>query len=1134
MTEEQLRPVIPRTESHQSLANNPATSRPPPPRNRHKASQHRTASARSASRLSIGSKADSDAQSPPPAGSLEKGVQDPSANGYCNGGDDDESSSIRSANGARYGGFGIDDSLGATPPSFRASSSGSARSYHARFDHNYVAEEIPKEEIELALQGLSRDDLVVALGRAKMQMDEIDAKLDAQILATEELQASSNTLLSQLNLAEAENESLQAVIRQREERIDEMMADQDRVESQVYSKMQVIESLRKQLNDSEKRRNDAERRYADQTTTMDKERQYYADTEAMLKSQKATQAASYEKLQSQHHELYKEHERLSNKLNQLRAQGAFGTPTNDSDGSDAEDGAASAKQDASAEGDGANGDDGGDAAATNAQSRRSRNPGRRVSGSKKNITRSLADEKEYETLREELVTIQRSYTSLTDAMATLQTELKDVKAENVMLRDQNETFIDILQEKTFSGALLSESAMLSAGLSRQRLRGAPGLMGPYESQEDDDDDDDGDDDDDDEEREADTTGNTSVFNGDNDEDEDDVDDVPDTPKAPIAEPIAKSSSRNVRRRKQSTSILAPPPTNLASELELSGSPQARSEPETSPTDKKRRQERRNERHGAVSDNVEVLQKEVRELREANQALTLYIAKIIDRIIAREGYENILAIDGKGSIRGGPRRKLSQSGLRPTTFDSPDPTQRSVSNTSSTASGVTASSSSSSSSSVASGLFRFGSGGSASASATSKHTASSAAKPLPPKPKRGNSIDWRSLPFFGSAGSGSSGGVEPNPNLKPLTLASTSPLVGCDQANGAARKVRTSEEVEDEIDVAERERIRQELLKRGIQPPSNQLVQSPHSPSKRSIRARTTSASAGNGGGFAAFISRVVTGGVNSSSRGNASARAADANGIDTPDRSEMLSDTSTTPGSRFNSLDSTGTRARSGTIMASDENFPRTSTPILLDPEKRREERSRAIQLSGSGLTEFGGAGEGEGIGAGARARVRARRERMALNLSTSSSAIGDDDYDDDVDSGTPTSVGLRSVSSESSGIEGSLQENSIAGDESYSLPAPPPGGHGGLDIDRASPLLGYGNALPPLPSSTTVAEREDAVKRRSMSGDATMPSTMGVGVGAGGWKKALKRISILGGQGSIEADGAGHAVTQPSPSPVE
>ena len=144
-------------------------------------------------------------------------------------------------------------------------------------------------------------------------------------------------------------------------------------------------------------------------------------------------------------------------------------------------------------------------------------------------------------------------------MSTLQAELKDVRAENATLRDQNETFMDILQEKTFSGALLNESAMLRGirRASNRRFRAQDGLEDPYDDDyitetgslgTDDTDDDD-------------QSGSTSISPGTiPEEDEEDVDDVPDTPKAPSTR---IQSSR--RRRAGSGTLL--PATNLASELE---------------------------------------------------------------------------------------------------------------------------------------------------------------------------------------------------------------------------------------------------------------------------------------------------------------------------------------------------------------------------------------------------------------------------------------------------------------------------------------------------------------------------------------------------------------------------------------
>ena len=141
----------------------------------------------------------------------------------------------------------------------RTVSSSSSRSHPSNHSQLISADEFPKDEIEKALGRLTRDDLAIALGCTKVQMDKLDAKVEAQVLEYKTLQASSDSAMSQLNLAEAENQSLHLVIKQREEQIDEIMADQERMGSEVCSKMQVIERLRKQLNDSKKRRNDAER-----------------------------------------------------------------------------------------------------------------------------------------------------------------------------------------------------------------------------------------------------------------------------------------------------------------------------------------------------------------------------------------------------------------------------------------------------------------------------------------------------------------------------------------------------------------------------------------------------------------------------------------------------------------------------------------------------------------------------------------------------------------------------------------------------------------------------------------------------------------------------------------------------------
>ena len=48
-------------------------------------------------------------------------------------------------------------------------------------------------------------------------------------------------------------------------------------------------------------------------------------------------------------------------------------------------------------------------------------------------------------------------------------------------------------------------------------------------------------------------------------------------------------------------------------------------------------------NGSFTD-IETLRSEVKSLKDANKALSLYASKIIDRIISQEGFEHVLAVD----------------------------------------------------------------------------------------------------------------------------------------------------------------------------------------------------------------------------------------------------------------------------------------------------------------------------------------------------------------------------------------------------------------------------------------------------------------------------------------------------------
>ncbi|GAC94981.1 hypothetical protein PHSY_002554 [Pseudozyma hubeiensis SY62] len=1006
MTDDEPRQLLPHAESHHNLSTKLGASRPLPPRNR---------TSKAATSLS---------KSPLITSQDEIFINDR----------DDANDRLGSSHDSQATAKSHDDqpadlearrTASPEPMSVQRTVSGSSvRSMRS----NGTASDIPKQEIEKALEGLDRDDLVIALGRAKVQMDHIEAQLEDQVSHNESLQESTAALSQQLAQSDAQVHSLQSLVKQREERIDEIMADQDRMEGEVYSTMQVIERLRKQLSETERSRNDAEKRYLDQTATMDKERQYYQDTEALLKSQKATQASAYDRLLSGHNELLREHERITNRLASIKAS----TGIQDSDSpllserhltSDS-----SADPQVVPSHDDAGSDPGPDDAHGSIRSPQIRADtiGRRT----------FAPENDMTTLVDELSTLQKSHSSLTETMSTLQAELKDVRAENLALRDQNEAFMDILQEKTFSGALLNESAMLR-GIRRAslgRLRAHDSLGDPYDQEDATEADSLDTDDTDDDGRSRSTSLSSSTIP---EEDEDDVDDVPDTPRAP-------PNKTHTSRRRRATSGADLPATNLASELQDSAGEGVIA---ASSGDRLTREKRANTRIGSVSDSVDELQQEVRELREANQALTLYISKIIDRIIAREGYENILAVESRGTIRG-PRHKPSRATL---SLHSPDQKKgasgedktgsRNVSNASTT--------STTSMSNQAGGMFSFG-------GPTSEPRTSA-----PPKSKRTSSIDWRSLPFLG--GGSSSNAAESVSILRPLTLQSDNLLIP--SRDGSARKLRSSEEIEDEHDVAERERIRKELLMRGIQPPKHQLVQSPTSPHTQ--RPQSLSAAPG-AGGFAAFFSRVV-GGASSNPP------------VLSPTRSDSQSQASTTPG------------------RSSDTAFERA---ISSTPAARDEERSRAVQLSAGSGTSLTKISSGQGIASRAR-QQRAERHQQTLELAAESS------------SGYPFPSSLhssasnsRATSGTSSLAESSILENSVAGDESYSLPAPP-ANSSHLDPDSirmVSPLTGYGGTLPPLPHETTGDEDPQAFRSPTLAQDKPTPQSSQ----DQGWKRAFRRISLL------------------------
>lgn len=321
---------------------------------------------------------------------------------------------------------------------------------------------------------------------------------------------------------------------------------------------------------------------------MDKEQQYFADMEALFKSQQSSTSAQNIKLSAQNEELLKENERMTNRLAQLQAtQRSMRSTSRIDDQAEVDDGR---KERESAD--------------VEEQSDLEVPHDDQPESALRSPVRTLADEAaqaELKSLGEELSNLRKSHSSLTDTMHQLQAELRQVKEANVVLQDQNETYMDILQEKTFSGALLAESAVLNRSYIGSGGRGSISNEGSSVGEDED---------------LAERDDPDSSFGGADeaaapDADEDDVPDRPASPVTPraLVHPSVKGRSRSRRdtvRSRRSDANFLQPPTDLASELERSEDAEEDAKGGngmSAAAREERRRNRRRERSGTVSDDV---------------------------------------------------------------------------------------------------------------------------------------------------------------------------------------------------------------------------------------------------------------------------------------------------------------------------------------------------------------------------------------------------------------------------------------------------------------------------------------------------------------------------------------------------
>lgn len=398
-------------------------------------------------------------------------------------------------------------------------------------------------------------------------------------------------------------------------------------------------------------------------------------------------------------------------------------------------------------------------------------------------------------LKLELSTLSTSYSSLQSTLVLLQTQLVDLKRVNQELQEENESYMILLREKTLSGQF---DLMKQVGGSRTS--------------------DDEDDDDDDEDQDGGSAADVGSLRSVGRSTLDRVDEESGESLQYLHEsvdldqglPSSSRSSRHPSRqgRKRTLSNHAPrgesladlpitgPGLDLAAELGRAENKDILTSDSIDDRDRslpkgKRSKKGTDGRKVSGSNpllpepgnDIDALRTEVKSLKDANKALSLYASKIIDRIIAQEGFEHVLAIDYDKEPRT-PATAVPHSippKLPPT---QPKPRPQSV---------IVGRSTSNPNPSINTQL-----------------TSPNPTKPPNPKTQRRSmSFDWKSFSFGGEK--------KAEPNLRPLTLKpGASPVTG-------ARKLET---FEDEEDRKERERLNATMKLMGIQPATQSPLHPP--------------------------------------------------------------------------------------------------------------------------------------------------------------------------------------------------------------------------------------------------------------------------------------------------------------------
>ncbi|KIJ45289.1 hypothetical protein M422DRAFT_251468 [Sphaerobolus stellatus SS14] len=594
------------------------------------------------------------------------------------------------------------------------------------------------------------DALLASLKRETEEKEELLVRLQGKDAQIAEFRQENDTLTSAFHAAES--------------RLAELYADQGRAEEEMATRMEIAEKLRSQVRDLEREKREALRRYAEQTASFEAERQALYDNEQHLKSRIQSLTAA-------------------RKAQQEAAEWPSSPVPSISPSVAPDDTPSDATPEIAGEG---------------------RLPATPNGNPLENEEADISDGPEITALKLELSTLSTSHISLQTMVHMLQVELTDLKRVNNELQEENESY----------GLLLMERALSGTGVEMLRQMGGQDQASSRTESINDDN-----------ERSSIRSSKRSLLDR-VPEDEEyafevDQQDIPNSlaselwPGQDFSTPSASGRRRRTRQNSSSPTPGTPvgesladlpitgPGLDLAAEL---GRAESRDILDgVQPDTPSKARSSKNISEAERDKEVDALRTEVKSLKDANKALSLYASKIIDRIIMQDGFEQVLSVDYDPKSPSTPNPKSPGAFEDVVAKAKNSPTKPAARPQSMFLGRSLSVKTNISSAAPKENSLRFPGGSEHEKLTTFSSPASPAADAR--RNRRSLSFDWKSFSLFG----GNHENAEKEKNLRPLTLrpGGTSTL-------SSARKLESHE---DEEDRKERERLNATMKLMGIEKPA---------------------------------------------------------------------------------------------------------------------------------------------------------------------------------------------------------------------------------------------------------------------------------------------------------------------------